>query len=265
MYLFAPARNRPRDQRGTGGTSIVIPLALIFVGRPVIHSTSRSPASTLPTVNNPFTCSRSLEFSHPMISPVDLANPAFSAAYNPWFVWLNQQLTCPSYFRIISTVPSVDPSFTTMYSRFGYPWFTIDRIVASRYSSPLYTAVTSVIFGHSLISLEHALPARFPAATSPFHRPHRRQSPFLQQVKVFVSHHQRAQRIHPVDYPQPPRQIRPVAAIVEQQMRKKAQTARSFQQEFIILPPQRPAVHEGSHLGLLLRITVVSKPFTHGF
>src|SRR5260221_14319414 len=225
MCLSAPPRTPPRAPRGAGTTSIVIPVALIFVGRPVIHSTSRSPAApvsapnarkTLPTVNNPFTCSRSLAFSHPMISPVDLANPAFSAAYNPWFVWLNQQLTSRSYFRIISTVPSVDPSFTTMYSRFGYPWFTIDRIVASRYSSPLYTAVTSVIFGHSLISLEHALPARFPAAKSPFHRPHRRQSPFLQQVKVFVSHHHRAQRIHPVDYPQPPRQMRPIAAIVEQ-------------------------------------------------
>src|SRR5258708_25462473 len=182
MYLFAPARNRPRDQRGTGGTSIVIPRALIFVGRPVIPSTSRSPANTLPTVNNPFTCSRSLEFSHPMISPVDLANPAFSAAYNPWFAWLNQQLTPRSYFRIISAVPSVDPSSTTMYSRFGYPWLTIDRIVASRYSSPLCTAATSVIFGHSALSLELALPARFPPAKSPFHRAHPPQSPCLPQV-----------------------------------------------------------------------------------
>src|SRR5260370_17697834 len=144
MYLFAPARNRPRDQRGTGGTSIVIPLALIFVGRPVINSTSRSPANTLPTVNNPFTCSRSLEFSHPMISPVDLANPAFSAAYNPWFVWLNQQLTCPSYFRLISTVPSVDPSFTTMYSRFRYPWFTIAPISPSSYSPPFNPPLTTL-------------------------------------------------------------------------------------------------------------------------
>jgi hypothetical protein len=45
----------------------------------------------------------------------------------------------------------VAPSSTTMYSRFGYLWFTTDRIVASRYSSPLYTAVTSVIFGHSVV------------------------------------------------------------------------------------------------------------------
>src|SRR5712691_9839532 len=150
MYLFAPARKRPCDQRGIGSTSMVIPVALIFVGRPVIHSTSRSARKMLPTVNSAFTCSRSLEFSQPITSPVDLANPAFSAAYNPWFAWLNQQPTSPSYFRIISTVRSVDPSSTTMYSRFGYPWSTIDRIVASRYSSPLYTAVTSVIFGHSV-------------------------------------------------------------------------------------------------------------------
>src|SRR5712664_2212896 len=151
MYLFAPARKRPRDHRGIGSTSMVIPVALIFVGRPVIHSTSRSSRKMLPTVNSPFTCSISLEFSQPMISPVDVANPAFSAAYSPWFAWLNQQLTAPSYFRIIFAVLSVDPSSTTVYSRFGYPWFTIDRIVASRYSSPLYTAVTSVIFGHSVV------------------------------------------------------------------------------------------------------------------
>src|SRR5690349_21006013 len=143
IYLFAPARNRPRDQRGTGSTSMVIPVGLIFVGLPVIHSTSRSSRKMLPTVNSPFTCSKSLEFSHPITSPVDRANPAFSAAYNPRFAWLNQQLTSRSYFRIISTVPSVDPSSTTMYSRFGYAWFTIDLMVASRYSSPLYTAVTS--------------------------------------------------------------------------------------------------------------------------
>src|SRR6266478_633582 len=140
MYLFAPARKRPRDHRGIGSTSMVIPVALIFVGRPVIHSTSRSSRKMLPTVNSPFTCSISLEFSQPMISPVDLANPALSAAYSPWFAWLNQQLTSRSYFRIISAVRSVDPSSTTMYSRFGYPWFTIDRMVASRYSSPKYTA-----------------------------------------------------------------------------------------------------------------------------
>src|SRR5712692_5366553 len=151
MYLFAPARNRPRDQRGIGSTSMVIPVALIFVGRPVIHSTSPRTPKMLPTVNSPFTCSKSLEFSQPITSPVDLANPAFSAAYNPWFAWLNQQLTSRSYLRIISTVPSVDPSSTTMYSRFGYPWLTIDRIVASRYSSPLYTAVTSVIFGQTAV------------------------------------------------------------------------------------------------------------------
>src|SRR5260370_893573 len=38
MYLFAPARNRPRDQRGTAGTSILIPLTLIFVRRPPLPS-----------------------------------------------------------------------------------------------------------------------------------------------------------------------------------------------------------------------------------
>src|SRR6266851_4204379 len=127
MYLFAPARKRPRDHRGIGSIS--------------------------------------LEFSQPMISPVDFANPAFSAAYSPWFAWLNQQLTSRSYFRIISAVRSVDPSSTTMYSRFGYPWFTIDRIVASRYSSPLYTAVTSVIFGHSLRALCRSSSSRSHCAT----------------------------------------------------------------------------------------------------
>src|SRR6267378_7176897 len=148
MCLFAPAKNRPRDHLGTRSTSIVIPVALILVGLPVIHSTSRSPANTLPTVNSPFTCSRSLEFSQPITSPVDLANPAFSAAYNPWFSCRIQQLTALSYFRIISPVPSVDPSSTTMYSRLGYPCATTDRIVASRYPAPLNTAVTKLIFGH---------------------------------------------------------------------------------------------------------------------
>src|ERR1700694_1511568 len=147
MYLFAPARKRYCDQCGTSPTLMVNPSGLKPVGLPVIHSSSRSVAKTLPTTNSPRVCSWSLEFSHPMISPVDLANPAFSAANNPWFAWLNQQLSSRSYFRMISTVPSVDPSSTTMYSRFGYPWLTIDRIVASRYSSPLYNAVNSVVFG----------------------------------------------------------------------------------------------------------------------
>src|SRR6267143_2416622 len=107
MYLFAPARKRPRHHRGTGSTSTVIPVALLLVGLPVIHSTSRSPANTLPTVNSPFTCSKSLEFSQPITSPDDLAKPAFSAAYNPWFSCRIQQLTARSYFRIISPVLSV--------------------------------------------------------------------------------------------------------------------------------------------------------------
>src|SRR5260370_27454380 len=41
----------------------------------------------------------------------------------------------------------------------------IDRIVASRYSSPLYTAVTSVIFGHSVLALWRCPSSRSNCAT----------------------------------------------------------------------------------------------------
>src|SRR5690242_15266751 len=118
-YLFAPARNRIRDHRGTGQTFTVIPAGLNFVGLPVIHSTSASSANTLPTTNNPLFCSISLAFSQPMISPLARENPVFNASYTPLSGWLTHHAIFSSYCRIISTVPSVDPPSTMIYSRFG--------------------------------------------------------------------------------------------------------------------------------------------------
>src|SRR5208337_1631963 len=121
-----PARKRLRVQRGNGGTWTVIPCALNPVGLPVIHSTSLKAAKTLPTTERPLTCRRSPELSQPMISPVECAKPAFKAAYRPLLGWLNQHARCASYLRIISTVLSVEPSSTMMYSRFGYSCDTME-------------------------------------------------------------------------------------------------------------------------------------------
>jgi len=81
-YVCSPRQKSLRDHRGTVGTSIVIPVALIFVGLPVIHSTSRSPANTLPTVNSPFTCSKSLESASHHLARRP-RKPAFSAGIIP--------------------------------------------------------------------------------------------------------------------------------------------------------------------------------------
>src|SRR5882672_5381098 len=91
----------------------------------------------------------SLALSQPMISPLERAKPLFSESYTPLSDSLLHPLSCDSYFRIISTVPSVEPPSMTKYSKLGYPWLRMERIVASRYFSPLYTDVTREIRGHA--------------------------------------------------------------------------------------------------------------------
>jgi len=73
----------------------------------------------------------SSEFSHAMIPPVDSRMPRLIAATCPRFSWGMYLAIHGSYLRMIFRLPSVDPSSTTMYSRFGYPWSSTERIVAS--------------------------------------------------------------------------------------------------------------------------------------
>src|SRR5690349_10053250 len=65
---------------------------------------------------------------------------------------------------MISTLSSVLPPSTTMYSRLGYPWSSTERSVCSRYLPWLKLGVTTVMRGRVLMPLQPAIRDRPPAA-----------------------------------------------------------------------------------------------------
>src|SRR5215813_10681975 len=127
-----------------------MPSSLKPVGRPVTHCTCGKLRKTVPTTNREPVCSMSVALIHPISSPEERPKPLLMASYMPRSGSLIHECSCVSYRRRISMLPSVDRPSTTMYSRFGYPWLSTDRNVASRYRTELNTGVTRLIFGHDL-------------------------------------------------------------------------------------------------------------------
>src|SRR5439155_6109867 len=126
-----------------------MPSSLNKVGPSVIHSTFLRSRKMPPTAKRAPVWSMSVAVIQPMISPEVRANPLFRASYIPLSGSLIHPEICDSFFRMMSTVPSLDSPSTMKYSRFGYPCASTDRIVCSMYFPEFHTGVTSEIRGHT--------------------------------------------------------------------------------------------------------------------
>jgi hypothetical protein len=74
----------------------------------------------------------SSELSQARISPVALLNPLLIACACPSSGSLTEYASRCSYFVMISTLPSLLPPSTMMYSRLGYSCPSTERMVSSR-------------------------------------------------------------------------------------------------------------------------------------